>query len=105
NRKRTMLAQRYLELLADLPLRLPRTVPNAEHAWHLFTVGTDDRGRLQDALAADGIETGIHYPVPLHMQPALAGDYGSAGAFPNAESISKTTLSLPLYPELSEEAQ
>jgi dTDP-4-amino-4,6-dideoxygalactose transaminase len=104
NRKRSELAQRYLELMRDLPLRLPVTAQGAGHSWHLFTVRTHDRGRLQEALRAAGIETGIHYPVPLHLQPALAGEYGSAGTFPNSEEIAATTLSLPLYPELSHDA-
>ena len=105
NRRRSILAERYLELLRDLPVRLPVTSPGAGHVWHLFTIGVEDRDHLQKALGAAGIETGIHYPVPLHLQPALAGTYGSTGAFPNAEHISETTLSLPLYPELSEAAQ
>jgi dTDP-4-amino-4,6-dideoxygalactose transaminase len=105
NRKRSRLAERYLDLLRDLPLRLPVTAPAAMHSWHLFTVRTDDRGRLQKALRAEGIETGIHYPVPLHLQPALAGKYGTAGEFPNSEQIAETTLSIPLYPELSETGQ
>jgi dTDP-4-amino-4,6-dideoxygalactose transaminase len=105
NRKRSLMAERYLELMHDLPLRLPVTAFGAVHSWHLFTVRTDDRGRVQEALRSEGIETGIHYPVPLHLQPALAGRYGSAGAFPNSEAIAETTLSIPMYPELSEDAQ
>jgi dTDP-4-amino-4,6-dideoxygalactose transaminase len=105
NRRRAMLADRYLELLRDLPVRLPVTSPGAGHVWHLFTIGVEDRQCLQQALGAAGVETGIHYPVPLHLQPAFAGQYGPAGAFPNAEHISGTTLSLPLYPEMPEAAQ
>jgi len=105
NRRRSELARRYLALMRDLPLRLPVTVPKAGHAWHLFTVRTPERARLQEALHAARIETVIHYPVPLHLQPAFAGQYGSAGAFPASEEIARTTLSIPLFPELSEDDQ
>jgi dTDP-4-amino-4,6-dideoxygalactose transaminase len=105
NRQRSEVAGRYLSLMRDQPIRLPVTAPEAEHAWHLFTVRTPERDRLQEALRAAQIETVIHYPVPLHLQPALAGQYGSAGAFPASEEIAVTTLSIPLFPELSEQAQ
>jgi dTDP-4-amino-4,6-dideoxygalactose transaminase len=105
NRRRSLLAERYLNRLRTLPVRLPVTRQSAGHVWHLFTIGVDDRRPVQQALSAAGIETGIHYPVPLHLQPALRGEYGAAGAFPNSERISETTVSLPLYPELSEADQ
>jgi dTDP-4-amino-4,6-dideoxygalactose transaminase len=105
NRRRARLADRYLKRLQDVPVRLPITNPGAGHVWHLFTIGVEDRPSIQHALSAVGIESGIHYPVPLHLQPAFRGQYGSAGAFPNSERISETTVSLPLYPELSEADQ
>jgi len=102
NQRRSQLADLYLKRLRDVPVRLPATNPAAGHVWHLFTIGLKDRPSIQQALSAAGVESGIHYPVPLHLQPAFRGQYGSAGAFPNSEHISETTVSLPLYPELSE---
>jgi dTDP-4-amino-4,6-dideoxygalactose transaminase len=68
--------------------------------YHLFVVETGQRESLRVALAADGIETGIHYPIPLHRQPALEGLGYLAGAFPRAEQLASSSLSLPMYPEL-----
>jgi len=105
NRRRSQLAELYLKRLRDLPVRLPVTSPGAGHVWHLFTIGVEDRASVQQALAAADVEGGIHYPVPLHLQPAFRGEYEPAGAFPNSERISDTTVSLPMYPELAEEDQ
>lgn len=92
----------YDRLLADLPVRLPSVPANARHARHCYSLCVDDRDRVCERLEADGIATAIHYPIPLHLQPAYA-DLGYAkGDFPVAEALAATTLSLPLYPELSE---
>jgi len=65
----------------------------------------DDRDGLRAALADEGIETGIHYPIPLHLQPALAMLGHRAGTFPNTEYLADHCLSLPMYPELTLEQQ
>jgi dTDP-4-amino-4,6-dideoxygalactose transaminase len=67
-------------------------------------VRSDDRDSLQAALAADGVQTATHYPVPVHLQPAYADLGYKAGDFPHSESAARQVLSLPLYPELQPEA-
>ena len=64
-------------------------------------IETEQRDRLRDALQAGGIETGIHYPTPLHLQPALNELGYRRGAFPTAERLAAHSLSLPIYPEMS----
>jgi dTDP-4-amino-4,6-dideoxygalactose transaminase len=103
NRRRQELADAYREELDELPLTVPRAEAPGRHVYHLFVVEAPERDPLRAALTAEGIETGIHYPTPLHLQPAL-NDLGySAGAFPNAERLAAASLSLPMYPEMTSE--
>ena len=97
-------AARYRELLAPLAgsLVLPREAGYAEHVYHLFVIQTDARDALQRYLSAAGVHTGIHYPVPVHLQPAYAALGHREGDFPNAESQSERVLSLPMFAELTE---
>jgi dTDP-4-amino-4,6-dideoxygalactose transaminase len=99
-------AARYRELLAPLAaagaLVLPQEAGYAEHVYHLFVVQTEARDALQRHLSAAGVQTGIHYPVPVHLQPAYAAHGHKGGDFPNAESQSARVLSLPMYAELAE---
>lgn len=73
----------------------------ADHACHVYALRFDDRDAARDALAASGVGTGIHYPVPVHLQPAYASLGYRAGDFPVSEALARETLSLPLYPELA----
>jgi dTDP-4-amino-4,6-dideoxygalactose transaminase len=98
-------ADRYRTLLADLPLQLPLEAPGRRHVWHLFVALHPERDRLRAALEADGIHTGLHYPIPLHMQKAYADLGYKPGAFPVSERIGRECFSLPLYPELTDEQQ
>jgi dTDP-4-amino-4,6-dideoxygalactose transaminase len=91
----------YDELLADSGVETPTEMPWGRHVYHVYTLRSDDRDGLQAALQADGIQTGIHYPVPAHLQPAYADLGYGRGAFPRAEAAAEQVLSLPLYPELS----
>jgi dTDP-4-amino-4,6-dideoxygalactose transaminase len=99
-------AARYRELLAPLAgsgaLALPAEAEYAEHVYHLFVVRTDARDGLQRHLSAAGVQTGIHYPVPVHLQPAYAALGHEEGDFPNAESQARRVLSLPMFAELTE---
>jgi dTDP-4-amino-4,6-dideoxygalactose transaminase len=79
---------------------MPSEMPWARHVFHVYTIRTEDRDGLQSALTAEGIQTGIHYPVPAHLQPAYSDLGYGAGDFPHSEKASKQVLSLPLYPEL-----
>jgi dTDP-4-amino-4,6-dideoxygalactose transaminase len=71
--------------------------------YHVFAVRADDRETLRDVLGKQGIQTGIHYPIPVHLQPAHADLGYHAGDFPNAEAAAREVLSLPLFPEMSRE--
>jgi dTDP-4-amino-4,6-dideoxygalactose transaminase len=76
---------------------------SSTHVYHLFIVETAERDALRDFLTERGIQTGIHYPIPIHLQEAY-GDLGlSPGAFPHAERLARESLSLPMYPELTED--
>ncbi|HEX8148844.1 MAG TPA: DegT/DnrJ/EryC1/StrS family aminotransferase [Pyrinomonadaceae bacterium] len=98
-------AARYRELLAPLAdsgaLALPVEADYAEHVYHLFVVRTGARESLQRYLSAAGVQTGIHYPVPVHLQPAYASLGHREGDFPNAESQAERVLSLPMFAELT----
>jgi dTDP-4-amino-4,6-dideoxygalactose transaminase len=94
----------YNEHLADSGVETPTEMPWGRHVYHVYTLRSDDRDALQTSLQADGIQTGIHYPVPAHLQPAYADLGYGRGAFPHAETAAKEVLSLPLYPELSSQA-
>jgi dTDP-4-amino-4,6-dideoxygalactose transaminase len=83
-------------------LTLPGVAEEAGHVWHLFTVRHARRDALQAALAAEGIGTLIHYPVPPHLSQAYAAAGHARGAFPLAERIAETILSLPLGPWLKD---
>jgi dTDP-4-amino-4,6-dideoxygalactose transaminase len=102
---RRRLAARYSELLADCDLVLPHVAPQAEPAWHLYVIRTPQRDALLEHLQANGIGAGVHYPVPLHLQPAYAELGYARGALPVSEEVADTCLSLPLYPEMSEAQQ
>lgn len=102
---RRALARRYCELLADLPLVLPVEAANRRHVWHLFVVRHPERDRLRAALEQDGIQTGLHYPIPLHLQQAYAQLGLKRGAYPVAEAVGDECFSLPLFPEMSHTQQ
>jgi dTDP-4-amino-4,6-dideoxygalactose transaminase len=100
NARRQFLADAYRQHLADLPIGLPPGPEGGRHVYHLFVITTSDRDRLRAELTANGIETGIHYPVPVHLVPALHDLGYTAGTFGNAEQLAAASLSLPMYPEL-----
>ncbi len=106
NRRRELVAERYLEMLADVPdLTLPVSPsPGLDHAWHNFCVRHPKRDELREHLASREIHTAIHYPVPPHRTRAFASLGLSAGAFPISESAAETVLSLPIGPHLDEES-
>jgi dTDP-4-amino-4,6-dideoxygalactose transaminase len=102
-RRRGMVRQ-YNELLADCDIQKPNEMPWAHHVFHVYTIRTEDRDAMQSGLTEQGIQTGIHYPVPAHLQPAYSDLGYGPGDFPQSEAASKQVLSLPLYPELSSQA-
>ncbi|MFH1352500.1 MAG: DegT/DnrJ/EryC1/StrS family aminotransferase [bacterium] len=100
-KKRNEKAEIYRELLAGCKgIKLPEIPPGGSHAWHLFVIRCAFRDRLKKALESENISCGIHYPVPLHLQPAYSRLDYKEGDFPVAERQAKEILSLPIYPEL-----
>ncbi|MBI5840952.1 MAG: DegT/DnrJ/EryC1/StrS family aminotransferase [Chloroflexi bacterium] len=103
NDRRRMAANLYLELLSGTELGLPSHAPDTLHVFHQFVIRHSRRDDLQAYLKKNGIHTLIHYPVPVHLQPAYANLGYSLGSLPNTELTAREVLSLPMYPELSNE--
>ena len=106
NAARARHAQRYMELMADIPeIQLPAAPRPEAHVWHLFVVLARevDRDRLRQQLCNRGVATGVHYPTPVPLQPAYAHLGYKPGDFPVAEEVMGSCVSLPMYPELTEE--
>jgi dTDP-4-amino-4,6-dideoxygalactose transaminase len=100
---RRHLAALYDELLAEAPVTLLSEVGPARHCYHLYVILSTRRDALQRYLGERGVGTSVHYPVPAHRQPAYRYLEYTEGDFPCAEWACRQVLSLPLYPELSEE--
>lgn len=98
--RRQKLARLYRDLLAGTNADLPQDDPADESVYHLFVVYVDDRDSVQAALEERDIGTGIHFPIPLHLQKAYRGLGHGRGDFPHAEDACNRTLSLPIFPEL-----
>jgi dTDP-4-amino-4,6-dideoxygalactose transaminase len=94
-------ARDYAQLLVDAGVGIPAEADFARHVFHVYAVRTGDRQSLQRTLQANGVATGIHYPIPVHLQPAYSDLGYKAGQFPEAERAANEVLSLPMYPELS----
>lgn len=103
NLKRRQVATHYTRLLADLPLTLPRVQSDRTHVFHLYVIQTPQRDALQAYLKRQGISTAIHYPLPVHQQPAYARLNYAAGSLPVTERLAEEILSLPMYPQLPQE--
>lgn len=103
--RRRELAERYLTILDGLPIDLPTVRPNCDPVWHLFVVLHPERDRIRTELEARGIQTGLHYPIPVHLQPAYRSLGHEAGDFPVSERIGRECFTLPLFPEMTEEQQ
>jgi dTDP-4-amino-4,6-dideoxygalactose transaminase len=104
NARRRVIASAYTAALADGPLAAPRIRDDAEAVFHLYVARTRQRDAIQAVLRERGVGTGIHYPVPVHLQPAYQGRVAlGSGGCPETEAASGAILSLPLYPELTDE--
>ena len=96
-------ARRYRELLAEAKISLPTVSYDVEHVYHQFVVRTKQRDALREHLREHGVSSAIHYPVPVHQQPAYAGRVNVAGELAHIDAAADEILSLPMYPELSSE--
>jgi dTDP-4-amino-4,6-dideoxygalactose transaminase len=103
NAGRRRVASQYSELLTGLSVAPPVPPLDSEPVWHLFVVRSQARDRLQQALRAKGVATGIHYPIPLHLQPAYRGKGLQHGPLPVTETLAAEILSLPMFPEMTPE--
>lgn len=106
---RRRVAGKYREVLSDIDyIKLPIEMPYAKHVYHLFVIqvkngGSEARDKLAEYLKENGIASGLHYPVPLHMQKCFEELGYKKGDFPNSEQLAENGLSLPMFPELNDE--
>jgi dTDP-4-amino-4,6-dideoxygalactose transaminase len=101
NDKRRMFATQYHTALKDLPVVLPIESKDRHHVYHLYSIQAERRDELKAFLEKEGISTGLHYPIPLHLLPALKYLGHHEKEFPVSEQLAHQTLSLPLYPFMS----
>jgi dTDP-4-amino-4,6-dideoxygalactose transaminase len=102
NEKRRNLAQTYENSLPTTVVK-PKEMPWARHVYHLYVIRTKEREQLRNWLETYGIATGMHYPIPIHLQEAYRGHDGSDAYLPITERVAQEILSLPIYPEMSTE--
>ncbi len=94
-------AKRYREMFANTGVAIPAEAADRRHVYHVYAIRTNDRARWQDELNKKGIQSGIHYPVPVHMHKAFDFLGYKEGQFPHSEKAAREVLSLPMFPELT----
>ncbi len=105
--KRRAVAMKYGEILSSdeykkLPLSRQRLVDETDSAWHLYVIKVKDRELTRNRLKERGIQTGVHYPIPVHLQPSMAQWSEGSGSLPVTEEVASGILSLPMCPTMSE---
>ena len=100
---RRHLADVYARELADSGVRLLDEPAGCKSVYHIFPLFTDQRDELREHLHSKGISTGVHYPVPVHLQPGFSNLGYKRGDLPKTERVCQEVLSLPMYPELNEQ--
>lgn len=103
NQKRRENAALYTKLLSDTKLVTPYVPDHVKPVYHLYVIRSAQRNKLQNHLKNNNVSTGIHYPVPIHLQEAYSSLGIEQGSFPITEQYANEVLSLPMYPELTEE--
>jgi dTDP-4-amino-4,6-dideoxygalactose transaminase len=104
NRRRQAIAEQYTHQLSDLPLQLPSVSPRVSHVFHQYVIRSERRGEIQSFARDNGIGTLIHYPVPVHLQPAYAGRLLiDPNGLPETEAAAATVLSLPMHAHLTDD--
>lgn len=101
--ERRRVAKLYNELLEDADIILPFEDEHAKHVYHLYVIRHEKRDELKDYLKEKGIASGIHYPVPVHMQPAIKNNVKENYTLPVTEKVAREVLSIPIYPGMEEE--
>lgn len=102
NGRRQAIAARYRELLAGCPITLPAPVPGTVSSCHLFVVEAPSRDRFRAACRSRGVATDVHYPIPIHLQPAFASLGYGRGEFVVSETLCAHVVSLPMFPDLTD---
>ncbi|MCH7774044.1 MAG: DegT/DnrJ/EryC1/StrS family aminotransferase, partial [Bacteroidetes bacterium] len=102
NSRRRKIAQRYSQLLANLPIVIPYEDPRGTHIFNQYTILSEQRDDIVSALKSQNIASAVYYPIPLHKQPVIIKDQPDL-TLPIAEDVTKRCISLPIYPELQEE--
>ncbi|MEU5878052.1 DegT/DnrJ/EryC1/StrS family aminotransferase [Spirillospora sp. NPDC047279] len=105
NQQRRTAAERYRELLADIPDLVLPAAAGEDHVWHLYVVRVPRRDEVARRLAELGVRTGVHYPVPVHLQPAFRWLGHGPGDFPVTEAAAGEILSLPMFPQITDAQQ
>ena len=103
NQRRRELAAIYDRLLDRAKVVVPTVPARRKHAYHLYVIRVEDRDRLREELAEAGVGTAIHYPVPMHRQPGFKDRVRTVGDLTAAERLCRTVLSLPMFPELTDD--
>ncbi len=101
--ERQEFARLYLERLAGSKVRIPRDRPECESVYHLFTPWVQNRDAVREEIARRGVQTAVHYPVPVHLQKAYAYLGYKPGSLPHTEKACAEVISMPLFPEMSRE--
>jgi dTDP-4-amino-4,6-dideoxygalactose transaminase len=104
NDQRRKAAVSYNSALLDTDIEIPTEMDYGRHVYHLYVIQSDNRDTLRQQLTAAGIETGLHYPTPLHLQEAYRFLGYKQGDFPVTEKVKSRILSLPMYPGIRSEA-
>lgn len=102
NTKRQKIADLYRKHLSGVNIKLPQKPIDRTHVYHQFVIRVNNRNKVQKELTNRGVSTGIHYPIPIHLQEAYSSLGHKKGDFPTSEKLAGEILSLPMYPELSE---
>jgi len=103
NDRRARIAASYDEGLEGLPVELPKDLGYGKHTYHQYSIRFMGRDDLRDYLLKQGVQTAVHYPIPLHLQPAFEFLELGEGAYPESERAAREVLCLPIYPEMTEE--
>lgn len=103
NIRRRAAAARYSNVFDGLKIQVPLMRKSAEHVFHLYVLEVDNRDNFRGRLETAGVQTGIHYPVPVHLQPAYLGRIRLGSALPVTEIAARRIVSLPMFPELSQD--
>jgi len=105
NDRRRALAEAYDAAFSDLPVQIPTRHAKGEHAFHLYVIEVTDREGLRAHLAEQGIQSAVHYPIPIHLQPAYKDRLRVVNDLPVTVAAADRILSLPMYPELTDDMQ